>query len=196
MKLLFLPFPSFLLFVTLLGFHSFLFFRPSNTRTAKLPVSVIRSKEQPKRTIDLLNSSLSSNVASASMSSSSLSTSRCTYVDRSLPNIFQISALIEFREAFDADPRFFAGGGESDSEELRERGRFLKEERPLTVEKLLIEVFGLTTVVDVETLVVVVVWLDFEMTEEALLPTPEGACGLVLCCDGFVDLKESSTSKR
>lgn len=58
--------------------------------------------------------------ASASISSSSLNTSRAMYELRSLPNIFQISELNAFSGS---DARRFDGGGEGENE--GDRGRFL-----------------------------------------------------------------------
>lgn len=57
------------------------------------------------------------------MSSSSLYTSRATYAFLSLPNSFQISALIELPGG--GAERRFAGGGEGLDEGVR--GRFLKD---------------------------------------------------------------------
>ena len=65
---------------------------------------------------NLLNSSLSKAVASASMSSSSLMTSLPTYFFLSLPNIFQISSLTALWEGASGGARLFAGGGDGESE--------------------------------------------------------------------------------
>lgn len=74
---------------------------------------------------NLLNSSSSNAVASASISSSSLKTSCPTYLSLSLPNNFQISSLTELREDAWGAGRLFAGGGdiESESESDKERKR-------------------------------------------------------------------------
>ena len=71
---------------------------------------------------DLLISSLSTSKAPASISSSSLKTSRWMYELRSLPNSFQISLLISLCEEAAGAGRRFTGGG--DMLEDGDRGRF------------------------------------------------------------------------
>ena len=70
---------------------------------------------------DLYISSRSTSSAPTSMSSSSLKTSRATYAFLSLPNIFQISALMELVGAVCG--RLFCAGGESLRESERCRFR-------------------------------------------------------------------------
>lgn len=81
---------------------------------------IVLDAQRNKSRTDLRISSFITAPMSASISSSSLETSRATYELRSFPKIFQIS---EPSALSGSDARRFGGGGETESE--GDRGRFL-----------------------------------------------------------------------
>lgn len=117
-----LPHLAFALSSTLLFFVAFFLFQRHLVFAFResCAVSCEQYATMAKDKTHLRISSFISTLASASISSSSLITSRAIYERRSLPNIFQISALSALSGS---DARRLGGGGEGENE--GERGRFL-----------------------------------------------------------------------